>query len=121
MRIALVSKDYPPTKHLGGIGTQTYHLAHGLADLGHEIHVITLSPDMQSRCEEKTNGVSVIRTAQDPGPKNDMQIAECVSYSARIASELWSLHCKAALDLVKFADYQNEGFVHLTNREYANP
>ena len=121
MRIALVSKDYPPTKHSGGIGTQTYHLAHGLAALGHDIHVITVSPDMQPRHEENTNGVNIIRTAQDPGPKNDMPLAEWISYSARIASELWSLHRKTALDLVKFADYQNEGFVHLTNREYADP
>lgn len=121
MRIALVSKDYPPTKNLGGIGTQTYHLAHGLAALGHQIHVITHSPDMKSTYEDQTNGVSIIRTAQDPGPKNDMPLSEWISYSARIASELWTLHGKTPLDLVKFADYHGEGFVHLTNREYAHP
>lgn len=121
MRIALVSKDYPPTRHLGGIGTQTYHLAHGLTALGHDIHVITVSPDPKSRYEEKTNGVSIIRTAQDPGPNNDMPLAEWIGYSARIASELWSLHRKTPLDLVKFADYHGEGFVHLTNREYTSP
>ncbi len=120
MRIALVSKDYPPTKHLGGIGTQTYHLAHGLAGLGHEIHVITISPDMDCRHEERSQGVSIIRTTEYPGPKNDMPLSEWITHSARIASEVWTLHSKNPVDLVKFADYQGEGFVHLMNREYSN-
>ena len=121
MRIALVSKDYPPTKNLGGIGTQTYHLAHGLAALGHQVHVLTQSGDVNSTYEDETDGVNVIRIAQDPGPKNDMPLSEWISNSARIASELWTLHRKTPLDLVKFADYQGEGFVHLMNREYAHP
>ena len=120
MRIALVSKDYPPTKHLGGIGTQTYHLAHGLAGLGHETHVITISPDMDCRHEERSQGVSIIRTTEYRGPKNDMHLSEWITHSARIASEVWTLHSKNPVDLVKFADYQGEGFVHLMNREYSN-
>jgi hypothetical protein len=40
MRICLVSQEYPPETAKGGLGTQTYLKAHGLALLGHEVHVI---------------------------------------------------------------------------------
>ena len=41
MKICLVSKEYPPETGFGGIGTYTYELAHGLTQLGHEVHVIS--------------------------------------------------------------------------------
>ncbi|MFH1903479.1 MAG: glycosyltransferase family 4 protein [Candidatus Omnitrophota bacterium] len=40
MNICLVSQEYPPETAFGGIGTYTYHLAQGLAEAGHKVHVI---------------------------------------------------------------------------------
>jgi glycosyltransferase involved in cell wall biosynthesis len=39
VKIALVSADYPPTA--GGVADYTYHLGHALAELGHEVQVLT--------------------------------------------------------------------------------
>ncbi len=39
MRVGLITGEYPPDQ--GGVGDFTHHLARGLADLGHEVHVIT--------------------------------------------------------------------------------
>ena len=40
MRICLISREYPPDTGWGGIGTYTFHLAHGLAERGHVVHVL---------------------------------------------------------------------------------
>ena len=39
MRIGLVTGEYPPDQ--GGVGDFTTQLGRALADLGHEVHVIT--------------------------------------------------------------------------------
>ncbi|MFO0850339.1 MAG: glycosyltransferase [Gemmataceae bacterium] len=44
LTVCFVSSNYPP-EPLGGIGRYTHALATGLADLGHEVHVIARSPD----------------------------------------------------------------------------
>jgi len=60
MRIALVSQEYPPETAHGGVGTQTYLRAHGLASLGHKVFVISHSVNEQ-RQEYTDNSVQVIR------------------------------------------------------------
>ncbi len=39
LKIGIVTGEYPP--HQGGVGDFTREIAHALADLGHEVHVIT--------------------------------------------------------------------------------
>jgi glycosyltransferase involved in cell wall biosynthesis len=41
LSVCLISEEYPPDTGWGGIGTYAYNLAHGLADLGHRVHVIS--------------------------------------------------------------------------------
>jgi glycosyltransferase involved in cell wall biosynthesis len=41
MKICHISLEYPPETGWGGIGTYTYNISHALAELGHEVHVIT--------------------------------------------------------------------------------
>lgn len=43
MKILYISNEYPPETGNGGIGTYTWHAAHALADLGHEVHVLCRS------------------------------------------------------------------------------
>jgi glycosyltransferase involved in cell wall biosynthesis len=43
MRIGLVTGEYPPDR--GGVGDFTSQLGHALADLGHEVYVITTGPE----------------------------------------------------------------------------
>lgn len=40
LNICLISREYPPHTSNGGIGTYTYHLAHGFTRLGYEVTVI---------------------------------------------------------------------------------
>jgi glycogen(starch) synthase len=40
LRVCLVSEEFPPETGWGGIGTYAYNLAHGLAALGHRVHVV---------------------------------------------------------------------------------
>lgn len=116
MRIALVSQEYPPETAKGGIGSQTYLKAHGLTSLGHEVHVISRSPNGQ-RTERDDNGVRVTRV---PGFDSHMAIyteaADWLSYSAEVAVAVAALHAKSPLDVVDFPEWGAEGYVHLLNR-----
>lgn len=116
MRIALVSQEYPPETAKGGIGTQTFLKAHGLAALGHEIHVISRSPDGKL----STRDDSGVRVTRIPGLEPRMQIhteaADWLSYSAEVAVAVAALHAKSPLDVVDFPEWGAEGCVHLLNR-----
>lgn len=62
MRICLISREYPPETHIGGIATYTYKTAGALARLGHEVHVVTAAWKPGADYEE--NGVWVHRFAE---------------------------------------------------------
>ena len=120
MRIALVSQEYPPETAKGGLGTQTYLKAHGLAARGHEVHVVsqTAGPMLE---HTRDADVHVIRT---PGFYPRMPIwtepAGWLTYSAEIAAVLAQLHAESPLDLIDFPEWAAEGYVHLLNRAEGN-
>jgi len=60
MNIVLVSSEYPPGVGSGGIGTYTYHLAHGLHRVNQQVRVVSLSPRGQFKRYDD-NGVEIIR------------------------------------------------------------
>ncbi|HXI71489.1 MAG TPA: glycosyltransferase family 4 protein [Verrucomicrobiae bacterium] len=116
MRIALVSQEYPPETAKGGIGTQTFLKAHGLAALGHEVHVI--SRNTKDKSSSRTDhGVQVTRV---PGFEGRMQIfteaADWLTYSGEVAVAVAALHAKSPFDVVDFPEWGAEGYVHLLNR-----
>jgi len=45
MRIAIVSREYPPDSAWGGVATGYYNLAQGLAQQGNQVHVICQAAD----------------------------------------------------------------------------
>jgi glycosyltransferase involved in cell wall biosynthesis len=116
MRICLVSQEYPPETASGGLGSQTYLKAHGLAELGHQVHVIARSPDAD-RHERKDGLVHILRI---PGFYGRLPMytpaVQWLTYSAEIAAALWELHARAPLDLIDFPEWGAEGYVHLLNR-----
>ena len=64
MRVALLSREYPPDTVWGGIATMYHTLSHALADSGHEVHVIC-----QAASEPRDfidNGVFVHRVGTNP-------------------------------------------------------
>jgi glycosyltransferase involved in cell wall biosynthesis len=116
LRIALVSQEYPPETAKGGLGTQTHLKAHGLAALGHEIHVISRS--LEGVASQRRDGsVNVIRV---PGRERTLalhtEVADWLTYSAEVAGALQSLNQRGALDVVDFPEWAAEGYVHLVNR-----
>ena len=120
MRIALVSQEYPPETAKGGIGSQTFLKAHGLSARGHEVHVISRSTNGVVS-ERDDNGVHVTRV---PGLDARMgvhtDIADWVGYSAEVAVAVAALHASSPLDVVDFAEWAAEGFVHLINQSEWN-
>jgi len=116
MRIALISQEYPPETAKGGIGTQTYAKAHGLADRGHDMIVVSRAP--AGLASDVRDGL--VRVIRIPGFEERMpvhtEIADWVTYSAAAAERIARLHEERALDLVEFPEWAAEGYVHLLNR-----
>ena len=116
MRIALVSQEYPPETAKGGLGSQTFLKAHGLAALGHDVHVISRSPDGNG----STRNDDRVHVTRVPGFESRMQLfteaADWLTYSAEVAAAVAALHARSPLDLVDFPEWGAEGYVHLLNR-----
>ena len=60
MKIGILSREYPPLTHVGGIATYSAAAARLLADHGHEVHVVCNGPEASVRME---GGVTVHRVA----------------------------------------------------------
>ncbi len=60
MKVAIISREFPPLTHVGGIGTYAAAAAKLLADHGHEVHVICNGPITERHSVE---GVQVHRVA----------------------------------------------------------
>ncbi|MFA5884002.1 MAG: glycosyltransferase family 4 protein [Acidimicrobiia bacterium] len=61
LNVALVCREYPPDTAFGGMATFTVHLAHGLADAGHRVAVITAGEPGVGR--DHDGRVDVVRIA----------------------------------------------------------
>lgn len=116
MRIGLISQEYPPETAKGGIGSQTYIKAHGLAALGHEVHVISRSPGKEKSVRQDGD----VRLTRVPGMDARMgiytTIADWLTYSSEVAGAIWETHSKVPFDILDFPEWGAEGYVHLLNR-----
>lgn len=116
MRLCLVSQEYPPETAHGGIGAQTHVKAHGLARLGHEVHVVSHSVDGE-RHEYRDGAVQVVRIAPpDERLPVCTDVVRWISHSESVAAEVARLHARAPLDLVDFPEWGCEAYIHLLNR-----
>src|SRR3954468_21663491 len=101
MRIAFVSQEYPPETAKGGLGTQTYLKAHGMAARGHEVHVISHTGESGTPSRRMDDTVQVIRIAGFYDRLNIQSSAvEWLTYSAEVAVAIERLHGERPLDLV---------------------
>lgn len=116
MKVILVAQEYRADSAHGGIGTQTYVKAHGLAALGHSVVILAHSHDAQ-RHETEEGNVRVIRV---PGLDNSLAIhtdsVRWLTYSVQVATELETLCSSVLPDLLDLPEYGGEGYVHLLNR-----
>lgn len=120
MRIGLISLEYPPETAQGGIGSQTYLKAHGLASRGHDVRVISRSVDEQKH-EYRDVGVRVTRI---PGVEERFalhtEIVDWLTYSTEVAVTVAALHEREPFDLLDFPEWGGEAYVHLLNRNEWN-
>ncbi len=116
MRIALVAQEFPPETAKGGIGSQTWIKAHGLAALGHDIHVISRAVNGPRR--DYLDGK--VRVTRVPGVVNPAaihtEVADWISYSTAVAGVVAELNAAKPFDLVEFPEWACEGWFHLVNR-----
>src|ERR1044072_7668064 len=116
MKIALVSQEYFPEKARGGIGTQTFIKAQGLAKLGHQIFIIARSNDGHRR--ERTNGnITEICIRGFEGELPEMtDSVQWLTHSVCVAAEIESLNSKVGLDIIDLPEWAAEGYTYLLNR-----
>lgn len=116
MKIALVSQEYPPETARGGIGTQTYVKAKGLASFGHEVFVISRSIDGE-RHEQRDGNICVIRIPGMEAQLPEMtEVVQWITHSVVVAQELDALHKRESLDIIDFPEWAAEGYVYMLNR-----
>jgi glycosyltransferase involved in cell wall biosynthesis len=60
VKIGILSREYPPLTHVGGIATYSATAARLLADRGHEVHVVCNGPETRI---ERREGIAVHRVA----------------------------------------------------------
>src|SRR6056297_3498757 len=114
MHIILVSQEYPPETASGGIGTQAFCKAHGLAARGHVITVLSSTPG-EKRTETHDGAVRVIRLPTAALPQHTEE-ARWLAYSSLVATALLGMLRDDPADLIDFAEYAGEGYVYLLNR-----
>lgn len=120
MRICLVSKEYPPIT--AGLGSFTWEMAHGLARLGHDVHVLT-----QGELEDSIREGNV--TVHYFAPRNTslfryiktagfFESGNHLENSYWVSSKLKQLNDKFSFDVVEFSETRAEGlFYYLTGQK----
>ena len=92
MRIAIITPNYPSEPIDGDFLTMSLEVTLGLKEEGHEIFVVTLSPDKQG--EENVGGIRVLRVKPDFEKYNGLAAVSDLSIFA-----YW-LHCTLILHSV---------------------
>jgi glycosyltransferase involved in cell wall biosynthesis len=117
LSICLVSQEYPPETARGGIGTQAHAKAHGLARLGHRVHVVSRNV-ADGRTLEYGDGP--VRVTRVPGLERQFPIhttlADWVTYSSQVAAAVSRIHERTPLDVLEFPEWACEAYVHLLDR-----
>lgn len=137
MRIGFLSQEYPPDTGWGGIGTYVYNMAHGLAESGHHVDVITRAVTKDGMVEEGHEGrLRVYRV----WPKHYALLnSRSLKLYARFHhvlnrplgwgygayKRLQALSQEQPFDMIEVADHNADGFVFALfrhfKRTYATP
>lgn len=121
MRICLISREYPPETGWGGIATFTRHLALGLSEIGHSVHVVSLSKDEDK--VQMDGDVTVHRVKQEWLGERLGTISMCMPYSRYVlmtSTSLWrkffKLHFQEQFDVVDTPELLAEGLFPALSR-----
>jgi glycogen(starch) synthase len=111
LTICFVSKEYPPDS-FGGIGRFTKDLAEGLAEVGHQVHVVTTATN-SSRIDWE-NGVWLHRIAARPEELTSQELRGIpyrgnLLHCAAVYKEVRRLNKRFPLDIVSSPLWSSEG------------
>jgi hypothetical protein len=104
MRIGYYTPNYPGISQDGGIGTYTRALGIAMAELGHEIHVLTLGSSNLLR----DKNITVHCTQVDHVPLINRLLPGAIP-CWRIGQDMRSLVKRYSLDLVEFPNWEGFG------------
>jgi glycogen synthase len=119
LRICFISREYPPGD-FGGPGRYTHELAGGFAEAGHEVHVITRSPDIYRVDQEEGAWVHRLPTPDRVVPELDGAPAIQHLYDmASVYHEVCKIHASQPLDIVLSPLWLCEGLVCALDDRFA--
>lgn len=106
MRIAFVSREFPPTRQAGGIATYTAKTAQAVAAAGHEIHVVSEAHPGAAADEVLEGGVHVHRL-----PERGVRPRE-LKWLVRAHDVDRALRQLGPLDLVQCCEWEGEAALY---------
>jgi glycosyltransferase involved in cell wall biosynthesis len=118
MRICVVSQEYPPG-YVGGIGTQSRVKAQGLAQLGHEVEILTAGDEDGPPLRSWDDGQVCVREMRIPGGDFEVYNTETywLGYTWSVLGALRALAAERPYELIDFPEYAAEGFAYQLDRE----
>jgi hypothetical protein len=111
VRVALLSREYPPDTVWGGIATMYHTLSHALADSGHEVHVICQATSRPGDFID--NGVFVHRVGTNP--KRYSAMAR-IDYSIHAWLRLREIIKQHDIEIVEATYWGAEAFLYSLKR-----
>ena len=103
VRICLISREYPPETHIGGIASYTHKTAAALARLGHDVHVVTAAWKPGADYEE--NGVQVHRFAE---PRVKPRELQALAHARMVAATIARI--PGRFDVIQACEWGGEAF-----------
>ena len=111
MKVAFLSREYPPDTAWGGIAAMYYSLASALARRGHEVHVVCQAVDTPGDLID--NGVLVHRVGTNP--KRYSAVAR-INYSFHAWLKLREIIKRYDIEIVEAAYWGAEAFLYGLSR-----
>lgn len=109
MNICLVSSEFPPESHVGGIGTYTHNVARSMAKIGHEVHVIAAA--RRAPGSHMLEGIHVHRILDARVKPQELRL---LYYAHKVARTI--LGMRRQFDIVQASEFRAEGLVYAMRR-----
>jgi len=118
MRIALISREYPPDSGWGGIATYTYHQAQSLKELGHDVEVFALTKqgEEQPSSTKVSDGIKVHRIKCEEPLNNLAMLQAAIPFSHymlksvfALARKVFEVHSKNPFEVAEAPEHLAEG------------
>jgi glycosyltransferase involved in cell wall biosynthesis len=111
LRVCLLSQAYPPEK-FDGVGRSTQLLARGLAELGHEVHVITHGQAEETMASEGTKVHKIVLRLNRYSRYRHLPATHAtLNYSHAVYDKVRKLKRRHGIQLVDSPLWQVEGLV----------